>query len=165
MSKNRSMTQLLRVRHLEEEQCRLRLEGALVEEQTLDRAWSYALRRSHALRGEINQAMLVDVGETSSGACDDAGDVLLKRRVAELESASNQRSIATLRDRLEEARTRIEELRGTYLEARVKRMQVEAVLAEQAAREAQLAGRRHQTALDDWFGSRMAQRKLEKRAV
>ena len=165
MSKSRSIKQLLRVRHLEEEQCRLRLESALVEEQTLDRAWSFALRRSHALRGEINSAMFAGINESPGCTSCNPADTLLKRRAAEFESASNQRAIVVLRGRLDESRERIEVLRGEYLEARVKRMQVETVLAEEAVREAQIAGRRQQTALDDWFGSRTAQAKLKKRAV
>lgn len=165
MSRNRSIQQLLRVRHLEEEQCRLRLESALVEEQTLDRALSLALRRTHVLRGEINRAMLAATFEVPVSGGNQTGEALLERRAAELESASIERSLVALKSRLEESRERIEALRSEYLEARVKRMQVETVLAEEAARETQLAGRRHQTALDDWFGSRTAQAKLDRRAV
>lgn len=160
MSKNKSMTQLLRVRHLEEEQCRLRLESMLAEEQSLDRACLRAFEHGRSLRIAINRAMLaVAVQRPGELIKQDREDALLERRAAEVENAANERAVSSLRRRLTEARALLDELRSQYIEARVKRMQVETVLGEEAARERQTAGRRHQTALDDWYGSRAAQTK------
>lgn len=159
------MTQLLRVRHLEEEQSRLQLESALAEELGLDRALQLASGRNLALRIDVQKAMLSVQCNARARAAGQADELMLQRRAAELESERNAQAIAKLEEQLREARLQSEDLRAAFFAARLRRMQVETVLTEEAAAEALVAGRRHQSALDDWFGSRAAQNKNHVRVV
>ncbi len=159
------MAQLLRVRQIEEEQSRLQLEGALAAEQGVERALQLALGRKQFLRDEARKAILGVQGNAHAHVAGQVDEVMLQRRAVELESRGNRQALSALKERLLEARHQCEVLRAAFLASRVRRMQVETVISEAAEVEALAAAHRHQSALDDWFGSRAGQKKSRGRVV
>ncbi|MGD0731384.1 MAG: hypothetical protein ABR956_08965 [Terracidiphilus sp.] len=140
MAVSRSLRRLLRIRSLEEEQCRLALESALGDLRHLKNALSATVeqgRRGRALVGTSAQT-----GE-------------LPDRLAGLEeSRAAVRRAAALAPRIADAELDAAALRQEFLLKRVERRQAETLIQESEARDAVEAGRRGQQGLDDWFGNR-----------
>jgi predicted nucleic acid-binding Zn-ribbon protein len=140
MAVSRAMRRLLRIRTLEEEQCRIELESAQHELSRLEKALSSAGERASSGRALI-AASAVD-GE------------LLGRLAGLEEAGSAARHASALRPRIVHAAQEAAALRQQFLDRRVERRQAETLVEEAAAREHLNADRRSQQAHDDWYGAR-----------
>jgi flagellar export protein FliJ len=141
MAVSRAMRRLLRVREIEEEQCRLALESALGELQRLKRALAATSERDRRGRRMV-------VASACSGELPD--------RLAGLEeTCAARRHAAALAPKIEELEQDVAEWRQAYLAKRVERRQAETLILETEARDTVEAGRRGQRTLDDWFLSRL----------
>lgn len=135
-----ALRQLLRIRELEEEQCRLRLEAAVGELRRLEHAAEAAAQWDRRGRG-----LLAASARTGQ---------LTDRLAGIEESRAATRLTSVLTPRIEEEEQEVVALREEFLAKRVERRQAETLIEEAAARDAIEADRRSQQALDDWHGSR-----------
>jgi flagellar biosynthesis chaperone FliJ len=141
MAVARALRRLLRIRDIEEEQCRLALEAATGERNRLEHA--LALSGDRERRGRS----LIEASVHSSEWTD---------RLAGLEETrAATRLAAVLTPRIADMELEVAELRRGFLVKRVERRQVETLIRESAARDAIEAGRRSQQGLDDWYGNRL----------
>lgn len=137
----RAMRRLLQVLEIEEEQAKLALESALGEFRLLQLRWVAAMERNRSGR------QLVKASAQSGNFID---------RWAGLEEArAGNRHAASLAPRIAEAELAANARRQEYLARRVERRQAETLIEEAEAREAAVAGRRDQRALDDWYLNRL----------
>ena len=140
MAVSRAMRRLLRIRDLEEEQCRMALESAVGELSRLEHAlkataaWERHGRR--LIEGSVGSGELVD---RLSG-------------LEELRAAG--RHAAALVPRIAAGEAEVAELREEFLSKRVERRQAETLIEETEAEVELVAGRHGQQALDDWYRSR-----------
>jgi flagellar export protein FliJ len=140
MAVSRALRRLLRIREVEEEQRRLALEAALSELSRMEQALAATNRR------ESRGRRMVAVSARTNEAAD---------RLAGLEQARTAaRHADHLAGRIESAAEQVAALREELLLRRVERRQAETLIDEAAAREAIVAARRGQQALDDWFAAR-----------
>jgi hypothetical protein len=138
---SRALRRLLRIRELEEEQCRLALEAAIGELSRLEHAMAATAERDR--RGR----RLVEASARSGE---------LRDRLAGLEETrAANRLVEVLAPRIENWQAETGRLREAFIEKRVERRQAETLIGETEARDAIESGRRSQQALDDWFRSRL----------
>ena len=141
MPVTRALRRLLRIRDIEEEQCRHAMEVALTERHRLESALAATAERDRSGR------LLITASARSAELPD---------RLAGLEETRMAKRMAiALRPRL----TQIEEIiavrRQEYLDKRVERRQAETLIRTTEAQDA-LESRRHaQQSLDDWYGNRL----------
>jgi len=141
MAVSRALRRLLRIRILEEEQARLAMEAVLGELHTLEHALAATSQRDR--RGRRLVEASVQTGE-------------LPDRVAGAEETRTaDRFSLALRPQIVEAAQDVTLLREEYLAKRVERRQAETLIEDSEARDALVADRRSQQALDDWFRSRL----------
>jgi mRNA-degrading endonuclease toxin of MazEF toxin-antitoxin module len=141
MASPRLMERVLRIRRIEEDQCRRLLDLALAELAQLENALSLAKHRERAGR------KLVRTSATSGEVMD---------RVAGLEeSRSAGRRALTLASRIRAAEDRVASLRQDYLGKRTGRLQAQTLAEAEAAREAATNLWHAQQSLDDWYLNRM----------
>jgi chromosome segregation ATPase len=141
MAVSRALRRLLRVLSLEEEQCRLELEAALGDL----RQWEHALSAT-AERARGGRRLVQASARTGE----------LPDRLAGLEETSAAiRRATALEARIEQAEREVEELRLAFLDKRVEYRQAETLIREAEARDAVVAARRGQQALDDWYLNRL----------
>ena len=141
MAVSRALRRLLRIRDLEEEQCRLALDSALSERNRLEHALTATAERDRRGRRLVEAS-------AHSGELPD--------RVAGLEETrASRRLVAVLVPRIAEAECNVAALQHEFLLKRVERRQAETLIQETEARDAIEAERRNQQGLDDWYGNRL----------
>jgi flagellar biosynthesis chaperone FliJ len=142
-----SLQRLLHIRRTEEEHCQLTMEKAIAELRHLE-----TLRIVVCKRGERARTLLVSSARS--------GD-LVDRIVALEETSITGRMEPILADMVERARLEAERRRQEFLAKRVARQQVE-TLADKLLTEGRVkAGRKNQSALDDWHRSRRLRSKSD----
>jgi hypothetical protein len=147
MAVSRALRRLLRIRELEEEQCRLALDAAVGELKRLEHAMTASTERDRGGRRLV---------ETSARTGE------LRDRLAGLEETrAASRMVEFLAPRITSWETETGRLREAFLAKRVERRQAETLISETEARDAIESGRRSQQMLDDWFGSRMHRSRLD----
>jgi hypothetical protein len=141
MAVSRALRRLLRIRDIEEEQCRLAVESASATLHRLQHALEATVERGRRGRRLIEAS--VHSGE-------------LPDRLAGLEEirAAGRHGVALI-PRIADAELDVAALREEFLAKRVERRQAETLIKETEARDTIEAGRRSQQNLDDWFGNRM----------
>jgi len=146
MAVSRALRRLLRIRDLEEEQCRLALESAVSELHRLEQAL--------VSMGERNRQ-----GRRLIEASAHSGE--LRDRLAGIEEMhASDRYAAILGPRIAEMQIDVVELRQAFISKRVERRQAETLIQETEARDAVETGRRDQQGLDDWYRNRMHREEL-----
>jgi hypothetical protein len=141
MAVSRALRRLLRIRELEEEQCRLALESTLGELNRLECALTATVERDRRGRRLV---------ETS------ARTGQLPDRLAGLEEArAADRLVAVLEPRIVVKEEEVAERRQQFLLKRVEHRQAETLIQQTEARDAIEAGRSNQQRLDDWYSSRL----------
>jgi hypothetical protein len=140
MAASRALGRLLRIRDLEEEQCRLALESALGELNRLEDALKAAVEREHRGRRLVDTS--AHTGE-------------LPDRLAGIEEThAADRLFAVLEPRIAAKEEEVVARRQEYLSKRIERRQAETLIQESKALETADADRRGQQALDNWYASR-----------
>jgi len=148
MPVSRTLRRLLRIRELEEEQCRLALGSAMGELNRLEHALSATAERDRMGRRLVEAS--ARTGE-------------LRDRLAGLEETRTaSRLVEVLEPRIAASECEVARLRQEFLEKRVERRQAETLLRETEARDAIASGRRSQQGIDDWFRSRLHRTQAEK---
>ena len=141
MAVSRALRRLLRIRDLEEEQCRIALESAQGELNRLNDA-------KVANTGRERWGRRLVVQSASSGELPD--------RLSGLEETCTAGRFAlALASRIETVQEDVVRLREEFLAKRVEVRQAETLIKETEAREAVEAARRSQQTLDDWYRSRL----------
>ncbi len=141
MAVSRALRRLLRIRDLEEEQCRLALESAVGELHRLEQALAETADRNRRGRSLVHAS--AQTGQ-------------LPDRLAGIEeSRAADRLVAVLNPRIEAMEAEVTALRQAFIDKRVERRQAETLIQETEAQEAIDAGRRGQQSLDDWYSSRL----------
>jgi flagellar biosynthesis chaperone FliJ len=141
MAVSRALRHLLRVRDMEEDQCRLALESALGELRNLERALKATAERDRDGRRLV-------VASAESGELPD--------RLAGLEETrAAARHAEALTPRIADAEADVAALRQDYLAKRIERRQVETLIREGEAQDAVADRRRGQRALDDSYLNRL----------
>ena len=147
MAVSRGLRRLLRIRDIEEEQCRLALESAMGTLHGLQHALEATVERDRRGRQLIEAS--IHSGE-------------LPDRLAGLEEMRTAgRHAIALAPRIADAESDASTLREQFLGKRVERRQAETLIKETEALDAIEAGRRDQQNLDDWFGNRMHRKGAE----
>ena len=142
-----ALRRLLRIRDLEEEQCRLALESTLGELNRLQDAMRTTVERERRGRRLIEAS--AHTGE-------------LPDRLAGIEEAhAADRLFAVLAPRIAAKEEEVMARRREFLVKRVERRQAETLIEESVAEEALEDGRRGQQALDNWYGSRQYRKEGE----
>jgi flagellar export protein FliJ len=138
MAAKRVLTQLLRLREIEEEQSRRELEVAIGNQNEMEQELEVARRRQSQGRGRFGSGIAdQDAAGRTGGAI-------------EMELASRQH--ARIQPRLHAAEAEVLRQREEFLLRRMGRRQVETLIENaQAERESEI-GRRAQQILDDWYG-------------
>jgi hypothetical protein len=140
MPVSRALRRLLRIREIEEEQCRLRVEEAAAELHRLQAALEATAERDRR-------------GRQMVAASAHSGD--LPDRLAGMEETRTAARFAEfLQPRIVEKEQQVAFLRQQFLEKRVEHRQAETLIQETEAKDAIEAGRRSQQTLDDWFNAR-----------
>lgn len=141
MAVSRGLRRLLRIRDIEEEQCRLEVEAAQGTLGMLEHAKGEAAHRSSTGRRLVQAS-------ARSGELPD--------RLAGLEEtrAAERRTIA-LAPRIADAEQDVALLRAEHLAKRIERRQAETLIEEAETEQAVEAERRSQQGLDDWYRNRM----------
>jgi len=148
MAVSRALRRLLRIRDLEEEQCRLELDSAVSERNRLEHALTATAERDRSGRRLVQAS-------AHSGELPD--------RLAGLEEIrASGRLVAVLVPRIAVAEYNVSALQHEFLLKRVERRQAETLIQETEARDAIEAERRSQQGLDDWYGNRMHQNQTER---
>jgi hypothetical protein len=141
MAVSRALRRLLRIRDLEEEQCRLALDSAVGELNRLEFALVATAERDRQGRRLVEAS---------------ARNGELPDRLAGIEETrAAKRHAAVLTPRIAAVRINVTALRQQFLMKRVERRQAEALIQETEARDAVEANRRSQQALDDWYRNRL----------
>ena len=141
MSVPKALERLLRIRGIEEEQRRLRLEATVARLQSLgqDRVAAAQMEREGRAR--------LTAGAVSGELAD---------RVAGAVEADTARARARmLEPRIAAAEIETIERRREFLEKRVEQRQAATLIEQAAARDELESGRRSQRDIDEWFGARM----------
>ncbi len=149
MSVSRALRRLLRIREIEEEQCRVALEAAL----------SNLNRMKYALAAFAEQQRR---GRRLIGASAYSGE--LHDRLAGIEEIHMASARAeALAPRIADMDLAITPLRDEFRTKRIERAQAETLMQETEAMDAVEAGRRDQQALDDWYRNRSHRQESEAR--
>lgn len=151
MPVSRSLRRLLRIRDIEEEQCRLALESALGELNRLEHALAATTERER--RGR----RLVVAGVR--------GGELLDRLAGLEETHAADRLAGALTPKIAETAQDVVALRQEFLGKRIERRQAETLIGETEARDAVATGRREQQGIDDWYRSRMRMAESEEEST
>jgi flagellar biosynthesis chaperone FliJ len=147
MAASRALHRLLRIRDLEEEQCRLALESALGELNRLENALQAAVDRER--RGRMLVEASARTGE-------------LPDRLAGIEEThAADRLFAVLEPRIAAKEEEVMARRQEFLLKRVERRQAETLIEESQAERTIETGRRGQQELDNWYGSRQYRKGAE----
>ena len=142
----RTLSRLLRLRELEEEQSRLELELAVAERNRAQQEIALAAQRQ--VLGRRNFAAgIVEQNRLARAA-----------GLFETEEARRQR--LHLHPQLEAADAEVARQQAEFLQRRIGRQQVETLVENERGRAEVEAGRRAQQMLDDWYGRRKAKEKL-----
>lgn len=167
MSHSQSLRQLLRVRQLEEEQCRTSLESALGELNRLDRALTASHERERRGRALVKASFYLPV--TSAVKMAEIIEVSypiseqsIDRRAGLEDSNAALKLIESLKRRLRAQQEQVDQLRAAFLARRVERRQAETLIIEENTRHLSEVEHRAQQAIDDWYGGRLTR---EKQAV
>jgi len=140
MPVSKSLRRLLRIREVEEEQCRIKLETASSELNLLQNALQATVERDR--RGRQLLSASAHSGE-------------LPDRLAGMEEmATAVRFAQVLSPRIAEKEYQVAMLRKAFMDKRIEHRQAETLIEETEAKDAIEAGRRNQQTLDDWFSSR-----------
>lgn len=147
MAVSRALRRLLRIRELEEEQCRQALESSMGELNRLKDALDSTGERDRQGRRLFEAS--VHTGE-------------LPDRLAGLEETrAAQRFALVLAPRIVSQETEAAALREQFLAKRIERRQAETLIQATEAQDAIEANRSSQRALDDWYSSRLHQKEAE----
>ena len=138
----RTLSRLLRLRELEEEQSRLELELAVAERNRAQQEIAFVTRRQ--VLGRRNFA--AGIVEQNR----------LARAAALFESEEARRQRLRLYPQLEAADAEVARQQAEFLLRRTGRRQVETLVENERGRAEVEAGRRAQQILDDWYGRRKA---------
>jgi flagellar biosynthesis chaperone FliJ len=142
---SKALRRLLRIRELEEEQCKLALEAGLRELRRVEDA----LTATAALDRRGRRLV-----ETSARTGE------LRDRLAGLEeSRTAGRIVEILEPMAASCEGDVARLQQEYLEKRIERRQAETLIRATEAEDAMEEGRRTQQTLDDWFRSRLHRRR------
>lgn len=141
MAVSRALRRLLRIRDLEEEQCRIALEFAQGELNRLNQAQVATTQRERWGRRLVDES-------ARSGELPDRLSGLEEARTAD-------RLTRALASRIEIVQEDVVKLREEFLAKRVEVRQAETLIKETEARDALEAARRSQQTLDDWYRSRL----------
>jgi len=145
MPVSKSLRRLLRIREVEEEQCRIRLETASSELNNLKSALQATVDRDRRGREMV-------VASAHSGELPD--------RLAGMEEMRTAvRFAEVLTPRIAEKEHQVAMLRKAFMDKRIEHRQAETLIQETEAKDAITAGRRTQQTLDDWFSSRQHREK------
>jgi flagellar export protein FliJ len=145
MPVSKSLRRLLRIREVEEEQCRIRLETASSELNHLKSALQATVDRDRRGREMV-------VASAHSGELPD--------RLAGMEEMRTAvRFAEVLTPRIAEKEQQVAMLRKAFMDKRIEHRQAETLIQETEAKDAIEAGRRTQQTLDDWFSSRQHREK------
>jgi flagellar biosynthesis chaperone FliJ len=148
---SRALRRLLRIRDLEEEQCRLALESALGEVAQLKQALVATADRDR--RGR----RLVEASAHSGELAD---------RLAGIEETrAASRHADALVPRIAAAEANVLRLRQAYIAKRVERRQAETLIQEAEAQDVVDANRSDQRMLDDWYSSRRHREEAEEARI
>jgi len=140
MPVSRALRRLLRIREIEEEQCRMRLEAASGELHQLTAALEATSERDR--RGRQMVSASAHSGE-------------LPDRLAGMEESRTAARFADfLVPRIAAQEKQVAQLRQEFLEKRVEHRQVETLIEETQAKDAIETDRRSQQMLDDWYNAR-----------
>ena len=140
MPVSKSLRRLLRIREVEEEQCRIRLETATSELNHLQSALPETVERDRRGRELV-------VASARSGELPD--------RLAGMEEMRTAVRFADLLlPRIAEKEQQVGLLRKAFMDKRIEHRQAETLIEATEAKDAIDAGRRTQQTLDDWFSSR-----------
>jgi flagellar biosynthesis chaperone FliJ len=140
MAVQRSLQRLLRIREIEEEQCRLAMESALGRLMEMRRLQSMAAERDGCGRRLVRVSL-------------HGGDIA-GRMAGLAESHAALEMARALTPRIWQAEQDVDRLRADFLERRVQRRQAETLLEDAAQREAGHAEKRAQQEVDEWYRSR-----------
>jgi hypothetical protein len=143
MAVSRALRRLLRIRDLEEEQCRRALDSAVGERNRLEHALTATSERDRLGRRLVEAS-------AHSGELPDRLAGLEEMRAAE-------RLVTVLVPRIAEVEVKVAELQREFLLKRVERRQAETLIQETEARDVIEAERHSQQGLDDWYGNRLHQ--------
>jgi flagellar biosynthesis chaperone FliJ len=147
MAVAKSLSRLLDVLEIEEEQAKRAFQAAMVEYRQLER------RMSAALHSEKSGRQLVSASAVNNSLTD---------RLAGLEQSKlSARHAAELKSRMERAAKLVAENRELYLGKRIERRQAETLIDEARAAAQVEAGRRGQQVLDDWYLNRLHRNDLK----
>jgi hypothetical protein len=138
---SRALRRLLRIRDLQEGQCRTALESAQGELNRLNHAQVATTGRERWGRRLVEES-------ARSGELPDRLSGLEETRTA-------GRLAQALATRIETVQEDVGKLREEFLAKRVEVRQAQTLIKETEARDAFEAARRGQQTLDDWYGSRM----------
>ena len=141
MAVSRALRRLLRIRNIEEEQCRQALDLAVADLARLQQALHEAAERSSGGRRLVQAS-------ASSGELADRLAGLQETR------AADRRTVALI-PWIVDAAQDVAALREDYLSKRIERRQAGTLIEEAEAREAVESERRSQQGLDDWYRNRM----------
>jgi hypothetical protein len=145
MAVSRALRRLLRVLELEEEQSQLALKSALGELRSLE-------HRRMVTRAQEREGRHCIVRSAYTGDVSD--------RLAGLQqSQSAAERVEAIERKMAEVGFLVGELRRVYLAKRVERRQAGRLIQETEARDAEVAARRTQQELDDWYLNRMLAKK------
>jgi flagellar biosynthesis chaperone FliJ len=138
---SRALRRLLRVRELEEEQCRLALEAASAELNKLQNAMASAFERGR--RGRRLIAASAGSGELSD-------------RLSGIEEIrTSARFVEVLQPHIAKQEEVVALRRQEFMAKRLERRQAETLIEKMAEEQAIVEGRRSQQALDDWFSNKL----------
>lgn len=140
MSASRTLERLLRIRALEEEQCRASLESALGELEALKRARLASLESERQGRAQVRASA--------------ASAEIVDRQAALVEVEAARARSCVLAPRISAAELETSRRRQEFLDKRVERRQTGALVEEAETREAIESDRRGQQAADDWYVAR-----------
>jgi hypothetical protein len=141
MAVSRALLKLVRIRDLEEEQCRIVLESAVGDLKRLRHAQAATVEQDR--RGR----RLVDASAHSGELPD--------RLAGMEETRAAVRLALVLAPRIEDTEQDVENLREDFLAKRVERRQAKTLVEEGGAQDALASERRSQQALDEWFRNRL----------
>jgi cell division FtsZ-interacting protein ZapD len=149
MAVTRALRRLLRIRDLQEEQCRLALESSQGELNRLEDALKGTTDRDRRGRRLLEAS-------ARNGELPDRLSGLEEMRTA-------IRIAAVLAPRIEAKQMDVNTRRQAIQATRVARKQAESLIADAETADAVDAGRRGQQALDDWFSSRVHQARSQQK--
>lgn len=149
MNRGKILARLARIREMEEELSRLRLERAVVERERTLRRWNDAA----SARAEGRRAFVEGVEK----------DCPVERVGGLIAAEENRERQAALAPALAEADLEIEQLRVEFLARRTAARQAETLMEEERRQKRAEESRRVQQMLDDWYGRR-SRRHTDERA-